>query len=200
MIFSVVFLPFKLLPKLVRYLLRRLKGSFVRSRQIHRISLKRKEGWLRLAIAVALAGLIAWQLLRTEFKTGITFCLSSSLAIYSGLIYKSRAAIVLVLVGAMLGVLAFSLVPYLQKSVGSGDYIGVGVVLVVMLSIWLWSSRLKKADIPDDWKEPEVPQKTTNKTPNKAPVRTLGKTPVKTTKKITKKTPGKATKSREKRL
>ena len=160
MIFTLVFWPFKMLPKLIRYSARRAKKGFLRLRHIHRISLKPKEAWLRLAIAiaVALATVIAWQLLRQDLKMGIAFSFSSFLAIYSGFIYKSQAAILLVLVGAMLGVLAFSLVPYLLQSIDNSDYIGLVVVLLVMVIIWAWSTKLKWAEVPKDWQEVEVPK------------------------------------------
>ena len=160
MIFWLAALPFKIIPKLARYLARRIKKSFLRSRQIHRISLKRKEGWIRLAIALALAMVIAGQLMRSDVKIGTAFTFSCFMAIYSGLIYKSRAAIVLVLVAVILGVMAFSLVPYLKESIDNGDYIGTGVVLLVMVAIWLWSVKLKWAEVPKEWQEPELSPKT----------------------------------------
>ena len=159
MIFELAFFPFKIMPKIIRFLIRRIKRSLQRSRQLHSISLRRKEGWLRLAIALALAALISWQLMRSDIKTGTAFTFSCFMAIYSGLIYKSRAAIILVLVAVFLGVLAFSLIAYLKSSIRSGDYIGMGVVLLVMVSIWLWSVKLKWAEVPKEWQEPEVPQK-----------------------------------------
>jgi accessory gene regulator protein AgrB len=59
----------------------------------------------------------------------------------------------LVLVGAMLGMLAFSLLPYLRQPIDNGDYVGMRVVLFVMLVIWVWASNLKEAEVPDDWKK-----------------------------------------------
>ena len=158
MIFDLVFWPFKMIPKLIRYLARRVKKGFFRSRHIHHISLKHKEAWLRLAIALSLATLIAWQLLRQDLKMGIAFSFSSFLAIYSGLIYKSRVAILLVLVGAMLGVLAFSLVPYLLQSIDNSDYMGMAVVLLVMVVIWAWATKMKWVEVPKEWQEAEVPK------------------------------------------
>ena len=107
----------------------------------------------------------------------------------------------------MLGVLAFSLVPYLRQSVRGGDWIGLGVILLVMLSIWLWSSWLKRVEVPDEWKEDEprksIPVKQQKETPEKKPTSTIAKTPAKTATKArvktTIKTSAKTTKSRTKR-
>jgi len=104
-------------------------------------------------VAVGLAGVIAWQLLRYDLKMGISFSIASSLAIYSGIIYKSRAAIVLVIVGIILGTLAFQLVPELRNRIENGDYMGLGVILFVMLVIWIWSQNLKEGVVPRDWKK-----------------------------------------------
>ena len=159
MIFTLVFFPFKTLPKLVRYLARRAKESFVRARHIHSIALKHKEAKIRLAIAIGLATVIAWQLLRYDLKMGLSFTLSSFLAIYSGLIYKTRAAIALVLLAVFLGVLAFSLLPRLLQSIENSDYMGMIAMLLIILFVWLWAQRLRDVEIPKEWKkEEEVPK------------------------------------------
>ena len=198
MIFSIAFFPFKMLPKLVRYLIRRVKRSYAPSREIHLISLRHKEGWLRLAIALALAAFISWQLLRYDLKTGILFSLSSCLAIYSGMIYKSRVAIFLVLIGAIMGALAFTVVPRLVLWWG-GDWIVLGVYVLIMLSIWLWSVWLKRVKVPKEWKEEQAqkrtPRKTPEQTPEKAPVETTTKTPVEQTRQASAESPAKTTAS-----
>ena len=158
MIFTLVFWPFKMLPKLARYLARRAKESSVRARHIHSIALKHKEAKIRLAIAIALAVIIAWQLWRYDIKMGISFTISSFLAIYSGLIYKTRAAIVLVLLAVFLGVLAFSLLPRLLQSIENSDYMGMIAMLLIILFVWLWAQRLRDVEIPKDWKEKDVPK------------------------------------------
>ncbi len=162
MIFTLVFFPFKMLPKLARYLAKRAKESLLRARHIHRISLRHKEAKIRLAIAIGLAAVIAWQLLRYDLKMGLSFTLSSFLAIYTGLIYKTRAAIALVLLAVFLGILAFSLIPYLLQSIENSDYMGMIAMLLIILFVWLWAQRLRDVEIPKDWQEAEVP-KTKNK-------------------------------------
>jgi hypothetical protein len=102
---------------------------------------------------MVLAGVIAWQLLRNDLKMGISFSIASFLAIYSGIIYKSRAAIVLVIVGIIMGTLAFRLVPELQNRFASGDYVGLGIILFIMLVIWMWAQSLKEGEVPRDWKK-----------------------------------------------
>jgi len=160
LIFTLVFWPFKMLPKLTRYLTKRAQESFVRARQIHGIALKHKEAKIRLATAIALAAVIAWQLYRYDLKmVGLSFTLSSFLAIYSGLIYKTRAAIVLVLLAVFLGVLAFSLMPYLLRSIENSDYMGMIAMLLIILFVWLWAQRLRDVELPKDWKQAEVPKK-----------------------------------------
>ena len=149
-----------MLPKLARYLAKRAKESFVRAHHVHRISLKHKEAKVRLAIAIVLTTIIAWQLLRYDLKMGLSFTLSSFLAIYSGLIYKTRAAIALVLLAVFLGILAFSLIPYLLQSIENSDYMGMIAMLLIILFVWLWAQRLRDVEIPKNWREAEVPETT----------------------------------------
>ena len=113
---------------------------------------------IRLAIAIGLAAVIAWQLLRYDLKMGLSFTLSSFLAIYTGLIYKTRAAIALVLLAVFLGILAFSLIPYLLQSIENSDYMGMIEMLLIILFVWLWAQRLRDVEIPKDWQEAEVPK------------------------------------------
>ena len=149
-----------MIPKLVRYLAKRTKESLVRARHIHRISLKHKEARVKLVIAIGLTTVIAWQLLRYDLKMGLSFALSSFLAIYSGLIYKTRAAIALVLLAVFLGILAFSLIPYLLRSIENSDYMGMIAMLLIILFVWLWAQRLRDVEIPKNWREAEVPETT----------------------------------------
>lgn len=144
-----------MLPKLARYLVRRAKESYPRARYIHGIALKHKEARIRLAIAIGLAAVIAWQLLRYDLKIGLSFTLSSFLAIYSGLIYKTRAAIALVLLAAFLGALAFSLLPRLLRSIENSDYVGMIAMLLIILFVWLWAQRLRDVEIPKEWRKEE---------------------------------------------
>ncbi|MFC1978972.1 hypothetical protein ACFLVP_03190 [Chloroflexota bacterium] len=120
----------------------------MRAHHVHLISLKYEEAKIRLAIAIVLAAVIAWQLLRYDLKMGLSFTLSGFLAIYSGLIYIIRAAIALVLLAVFLGILAFSLIPYLLRSIENSDYMGMIAMLLIILFVWLWAQRLRDVEIP----------------------------------------------------
>jgi len=148
-----------MLPKLIRYLAKRAKKSYPRARYIHGIALKHKEAKIRLAIAITLTVIIDWQLLRYDLKIGLSFTLSSFLAIYSGLIYKTRAAIVLVLLAGFLGALAFSLLPRLLRSIENSDYMGMIAMLLIILFVWLWAQRLRDVEIPKEWRKEEEESK-----------------------------------------
>ena len=138
---------------LKRYLKKKGKESWRNSKRIHSVWLRKEEGWLRLGISILVLIFISWSLLDTDWKLGFSFIFAGSMAIYSGLIYKSRDVMILVLIGVILGTVVPTLIPSLWESYSNGDYIGAVFLLGLGIVIWLWSSTLKKGNIPQDWSE-----------------------------------------------
>jgi phosphoglycerol transferase MdoB-like AlkP superfamily enzyme len=133
----------RILHSLARYLKERAKKSWEYSQERHRFWLATSEGKIRLGFAVLLYFLLAWGLLDTELKLGLSFLFAGGMAIYSGIIYFRRDAIGLVLAGVILASVLPSFVTPLRESYKSHDWIGVAVLLLVALFIWLVSSYLK---------------------------------------------------------
>lgn len=129
-------------------ILKRLQTSWENAKRIHSYWLKRSEGRWRLLIALLIWVLLSWQLLSTDPKIGISFLFTVGIAIYSGVIYKSREAIAFVVGGVLLGLTVLPTFLGAWEALKNGEWIATIITFLLGLFLLYWSSTMKAGELP----------------------------------------------------
>ncbi|MCK4245229.1 MAG: hypothetical protein KAX20_06340 [Candidatus Omnitrophica bacterium] len=128
---------------------KRLETSWGNAKRIHSYWLKRSEGRWRLLIALLIWWLFSWQLLSTDPKLGISFLFTVFMAIYSGVIYRSREAIAFVVGGVLLGITVLPTFLGAWEAAKNGDWIAAAITVLLGLFLLYWSSTMKAGELPE---------------------------------------------------
>lgn len=130
------------------WLIDRLNRSIRNSLRIHNYWLRRSEGLVRLGIASLIYFLLLSSLFSTSTLLGLSFLFSGFIAIFTGVIYKSRDAMSYVLGGVLLGTTVLPTLLGAWEATKEGDWIGALIVFALGIFLWLQSSRMKGGNSP----------------------------------------------------
>lgn len=155
--------------KLTQYFKDRLRISLENACTTHKDGLGSRDGIWRLLIALGLLAVFGLQTLASDPKFSLSFFFAGFVAIYSGLIYKARNVMILILVGVVIGALVNTVFFAVLESFSKGECFGGMCLIVIGIVLFGWSSSLKRGDKPEGWED------TTEKTKQKARRRTSRK-------------------------
>jgi hypothetical protein len=88
-------------------------------------------------------------LFESNWKNGISLLFSGSTAIFSGVIYKGRNVMALVVAGVLIGATVLPVFLGAWNSISGGDTVGALITAAVGVFIWIYSATLKSGNIPE---------------------------------------------------